>query len=124
MYIKKIIGKTIYNFVVNGDNLHDVIMESQKLSFGNVKRCGWCDSDDLILNARKAEGFEYTEVKCLCCKAAIVFGRTKEDSNVFYLRKNDEKKLDWKQSTQENNISHPPIMNKTFKRASYSKSVA
>lgn len=118
MYIKKTIGKTVYNFVVKGDNLHDMIMESQKLSFGDVKECGWCCSNNLILNARKAEGFEYTEVKCLDCKAALVFGKMKSDPDTFFLRRNDDKNLDWKQSKDENIPVKPIHLSK------YSKSVA
>ena len=97
LFIKKQIGKNIYNFVVHANNLHELTMESQKLSFSDVKKCGWCESDDLILNARKAEGFEYTEVKCLCCQATLTFGRMKKDKDVFYLRKNDDRKYDWRQ---------------------------
>jgi hypothetical protein len=106
MYIKKTIGKNIYNFVVKGDNLHSMIMESQKLSFNDVKECGWCNSKNLILNARVTpeDGYEYTEVKCLCCKAALVFGRMKKEPNTFYLRKNEDNNYDWKQSQEANYV--------------------
>ena len=52
MFIKKEIGKNTYTFVVEGKNLHEMVMESQKLSFGNVKTCGCCGKNNLILNAR------------------------------------------------------------------------
>ena len=97
MFIKKNIGKNVYTFVVDGKNLHDCVMESQKLSFSDVKNCGCCGKDNLILNARKAKDkFKYTEVKCLDCKASLVFGTPQDDIDTSYLRKNAEKKYDWK----------------------------
>ena len=96
MFIKKEVGKNVYTFVVEGKNLHQMVMESQKLSFGNVKKCGCCGKDNLILNARVAEGFEYTEVKCLDCKASLVFGVPKKEKDTVYLRKNENKEYDWK----------------------------
>ena len=97
MFIKKEIGKNVYTFVVEGKNLHDMVMESQKLSFGNVKSCGCCQGTNLILNARKAKDkFKYTEVKCLDCKASLVFGTPQDDVDTSYLRKNADKKYDWK----------------------------
>lgn len=102
MTIRKQIGKNAYTFIVSGKNLHEVIMESQKLSFEDVDKCGCCESNDLYLNARVAgeKKFEYTEIKCAKCKSQVVFGQTMENSNVFYLRKikeGDKKgQLDWK----------------------------
>ena len=97
MFIKKEIGKSVYTFVVEGKNLYDMVTESQKLSFGNVKKCGCCGGDNLVLNARKAQDkFKYTEIKCIECKASLVFGQTQENPDVFYLRKNDKKEYDWK----------------------------
>ena len=102
MFIKKEIGKNTYTFVVEGKNLHEMVMESQKLSFGNVKTCGCCGKNNLILNARKAKDkFKYTEVKCLDCKASLVFGTPQEETDTSYLRKNDKKEYDWKPYTPE-----------------------
>jgi len=95
--IKKKIGKDSYTFIVSGKNLYELIMESQKLSFGNVDKCDICQSDNLILNGRLAQKkFKYAEVKCLNCRASLVFGNTTEDPDVYYLRKNDAKQLAWK----------------------------
>lgn len=93
--IKKKIGKTIYPFTFEGDNLHDVIMESSKLSFGDVQKCGVCGSEHLILDAHVAQGYKYTEIKCLACKAQLVFGKRRDDDSVYFLRKNDNKEYDW-----------------------------
>ena len=100
--IEKKIGKNTYPFTVEGKNLYELVMEQQKLSFGNVDKCGCCESDNLILNARLAQKkFKYVEVKCLKCKASLVFGCTQENPDVFYLRKEDAdtngfKKFAWK----------------------------
>lgn len=96
MFITKQIGKNKYTFVAEGKNLHQMVMESQKLSFGDVKTCGCCGKDNLILNARVAEGFEYTEIKCLDCKGSLVFGVPKKEKDTVYLRKTEDKKYDWK----------------------------
>jgi len=100
MILKKTIGKNTYTFVVEGKNLYELVNESQKLSFGDVLKCGICDSNNLILQARKAsKKYEYVEVQCLNknCKAQLVFGRTQEDPNVFYARRNEQKEFDWQQ---------------------------
>lgn len=100
--IKKKIGKETYTFIVEGKNLYEMVTESQKLSFGNVEKCGCCESDNLILNARLAQKkFKYVEVKCLACKASLVFGSTQENPDVYYLRKEEAnkdgfKKFAWK----------------------------
>lgn len=96
MIIKKKVGKNSYTFVVNGDNLYQLTMESQKLSFGDIDKCGCthkdgaiCGSDNLILNARLAKNkFQYVEIKCLSCKGALIFGNVADtDKNTYYLRK-------------------------------------
>jgi phage FluMu protein Com len=100
--IEKKIGRNTYPFTVEGKNLYELVMESQKLSFGNVDKCGHCGEDNLILNARLAQKkFKYVEVKCLKCKSSLVFGSTTENQDVYYLRKEEAdekgfKKFAWK----------------------------
>ncbi len=102
MFTKKKIGKDTISFVFEGKNLHECVMESQKLSFGDILNCGVCQSDNLILNARVAQDYKYTEVKCLSCKASLVFGTPKADLNTSYARKDKKtKKYDWKEYTPE-----------------------
>jgi len=96
LILKKTIGKNTYNFVVQGINLHELIMESQKLSFHDLAKCGCCGSENIILSAHVAQGFKYTEVRCLECKSSLTFGQVKASPDTFYYRKNDDKKLDWK----------------------------
>ncbi len=100
--IKKQIGKTEYPFQVEGDNLHDLVMQAQKLSFGDVPKCGICGSDNLILEAHVAQNkYKYTSVKCLNCKASVTFGQRQEDPSTYYLRKNGNKELDWQEYKAE-----------------------
>jgi hypothetical protein len=106
MKIEKKVGKRTYEFTVEGENLHEAVMESKKLSFYDVHKCGCCGSDDLVLDAHVAKGkFKYTTVKCNGCKASVNFGQQQEDSNVFYLRTRDKvgggKEVDWVPFTQE-----------------------
>lgn len=109
LFIKKTIGKNVYTFVVQGKNLYESVMASQKLSFGDIQTCGLCNSDNLILNARNAQDqYEYVEVKCLACKGQLVFGQPKKDKNTYYLRKDKvTKKYAWKEyvPTPDENIN-------------------
>ena len=94
---KKKIGKRTYTVTGEGKNLFECIYEHSSLSFGDVDKCGICGSDNLILNARVAgkKKFEYVEVKCLNCRASVVFGKMQENPNTFFIRKNDKKQPDW-----------------------------
>ena len=103
MKIEKKIGKRTYEFTVEGENLHEAVMESKKLSFYDVHKCGCCQSDDLVLDAHVAQGkFKYTTVKCNICKASVNFGQQVENSDVFYIRTRDKvgggKEADWKEA--------------------------
>jgi hypothetical protein len=106
--IKKKIGRDTHTFIVEGKNLHDLVMESKKLSFNNVENCGLCGSDNLVLDGRIAQNkFKYVDIKCLDCRGSLTFGRPQEDPDTFYLRKTDTgkkdengrsiKKYDWKE---------------------------
>jgi hypothetical protein len=102
MKIEKQIGKRTYEFTVEGSNLHEAVIESKKLSFYDVYKCGCCQSEDLSLDAHVAQGkFKYTTVKCNTCKASVNFGQQQENPDIFYLRTrakadNSGKEADWK----------------------------
>lgn len=100
--VPKVIGKNVYNFEVEGDNLHAVVMESQKLSFRDVTKCGLCESDWLYLTAyvTKEGGYEYVKVVCAKCRGSITFGKAKEKKDVYFLRKTQEGRLDWQEDTR------------------------
>lgn len=104
IYVKKQIGKHTYSFSFEGKNLHEAIMESKKLSFGDVNNCGKCGSNNLVLSAHKTseQGFPYTKVLCRDCKAYLNFGQQRKDEDVFYLRtredENGNKVLDWQEN--------------------------
>lgn len=97
MIVKKSIGKTVYTFVLEGKNLHECVMEAEKLSFPAVYKCDLCQSDQLVLGARIAgdQEFKYTEIKCLNCRGSLTFGQKIKDPDTFYLRRNDSKGFDW-----------------------------
>ena len=97
LFIKKQIGKIPLTFVVEGKNLFEMQMEAQKLSFYDVYKCGVCDSDELGLRAyiTEKDNFEYVKIVCYKCKASLTFGQVKKSPDTFYLRRNDNKELDW-----------------------------
>lgn len=102
--IKKTVGKTTHTFLIEGVNLYELVMNSQKLSFPDITHCGLCGKDDLFLNARLTkEKYKYVEIKCKSCNGQLTFGQKKDDLDVFYIRKNDKKEYDWKK--YENNTS-------------------
>ena len=100
--VNKKIGRNEYVFQVEGDNLHAVLMETKKLSFNDVPKCGLCDSDLLYLTAytTKEQGFEYVKVVCAKCSGSVTFGKSKDKKDVYFLRKTDDYKLDWQEDTR------------------------
>lgn len=100
-FVKKKIGKEIHTFVVQGKNLFECLIEAQKLSFGNIDKCGLCSNENLILNARivqyKKTTYQYTEIKCLnhSCRGTLTFGKQKGEEDTFFLRRNDDKSYKW-----------------------------
>ena len=97
LQVPKKVGCNTYNFEVEGDTLHDVLMEAKKLSFRDVKCCGLCDSELLYLTAyvTREDKYEYTKVACAKCGGSVTFGQVKKDPSVFFLRRNDDKSLKW-----------------------------
>lgn len=97
LILRKTIGQTEYSFIVQGKNLWDLVMESQKLSFHDIHACGLCKSDNLGLTAYETpeEGYKYVKIVCWKCKASLTFGQPKKSPDTFYLRKNDDKTLAW-----------------------------
>ncbi len=102
--VSKKFGKKVYNFTVEGENFFDVVFNSKKLSFGDVEKCGLCQSDNLELSAHIAEDqYNYVCVKCIACKGTLNFGQQKKNKDIWYLTTREEgendkkiKVLDWK----------------------------
>lgn len=103
LILDKKIGKHTYQFVVAGKNLHEVVMEKEKLAFGNVDKCGICDSDNLDLRAYITEekGYKYVKVQCWKCGASLTFGQPTKSPDTFYYRKTDDGKLNWQAKQEE-----------------------
>jgi len=105
-HVKKRIGRDVHSFSVEGKNLHEVVMESKKLSFNDVTNCGLCGSDELELSGHVTEedGFDYTYVRCKKCRATLNFGQQKKNDDIYYLRTTEitdgqhkgQKAYDWK----------------------------
>jgi len=105
-FIKKKIGKDYHNFSIEGENLHDVVMGSRKLSFNDIPVCGLCGGNNLELSAHvtPVENHEYTYIRCRDCKATLNFGQQKKDKELYYLRtttieggpNHGQKTYDWK----------------------------
>jgi len=123
--IKKTIGSTVHTFVVSGENLYDVVTESQKLSFPDIECCGKCGSKDLLLGShlgsdgKNPAAYKYVDIKCMNpnCRASLTFGRPKADPDTFYLRKNDNNEYDWKEFKSETPAS--PANNQVTKPANH-----
>lgn len=127
MKIEKKIGKNSYEFIVEGENLHEAVMESKKLSFFDIHKCGCCGSDDLSLDAHVAKNkFKYTTIKCgnKDCRASVNFGTQTENKDIFYVRLRDKsdgtgKEIDWKRPENDSNaqatqqIAHQQVSNYT-----------
>lgn len=103
LIIKKQIGSRSYNFVVQGADLHEVVMAGEKLSFPDVPKCGLCESDWLRLTAytTKEEGYKYVKILCGKCKGSLTFGQVKKDPSTFYMRRDDDGKLEWKKHEEK-----------------------
>jgi DNA-directed RNA polymerase subunit RPC12/RpoP len=105
MTFNKTIGKNTYTFIVEGNNLFELVQESQKLGFYDVYKCGLCSSDKLGLRSyvTKDDGYEYVKVSCGECGAQVTFGKSKEVKDTYFLRKNKDKLIAWEMPKTEGN---------------------
>ena len=109
MNVVKKIGKTNYHFQFEGETLFKVLQEAQKLSFDDVPACGICKSDNLLLEShwgteKGKNVYEYCSIKCHDCRASLTFGRLKEDTTVYFLRRDSDKNLGWKEYKKEEEL--------------------
>lgn len=97
MNFNKIIGQHNYTFTVEGNNLFELVQESQKLGFYDVEKCGLCESELLNLRSYVTEkgGYEYVKISCGNCGATVTFGKSREHKDTYFLRKNEDKSIAW-----------------------------
>lgn len=98
MIVQKHIGLNRYTFVFTGKNLFEVVLQSKLLAFSDLKQCGICQKQRLILDAyiTKEQQYHYTVVRCLDCKAQLTFGQPKSSPDTFYFRTTEDNQLDWR----------------------------
>ena len=96
MSFTKKIGWRHYTFTADGKNLYEMVSEAQRISFPDVPKCGLCQDENLVLGSHEAQGYKYTEIICLSCRAKVNFGQRKDDSDTFFLRRAEGGGYDWK----------------------------
>lgn len=96
MSLVKTIGNKKYTFTSIGEDLFELVMEMQHISFQDVYKCGLCASDSLYLRAYETDKdkYQYVKIVCAACGAQLTFGKAKKDGS-FFLRKNEDKTLAW-----------------------------
>jgi hypothetical protein len=112
MISKKIlwqVGRTVHEFIVEGENLFDVLQEARKIPNQAVIKCGICDKDRLSLFSLIAgdEAYEYVKIKCFDCKATLTLGRPKKEPNTFYIRRKEDKSYDWQPEYVKDMVKRP-----------------
>ena len=93
----KKLGRNNFTMGFEGDTLHEALLESKSVSFWDIKSCGLCGKDDLFADAYKAgqnKEYDYTVIRCRDCGAKVTFGM-KKDKTAMFLRKTEDKKLEW-----------------------------
>ncbi len=112
--IKRQIGKEVHTFMVQGDNFFDVMMESKKLSFGDVTHCE-CGSQNIFLDCHITEKkkFKYVTIRCKDCKKSVNFGCQMQNPDIYYIKMREtsekdkngkpKKVLDWRSAEDQEN---------------------
>jgi hypothetical protein len=108
MSVVKVIGQSRHTFTLEGQNLWEVIMASQHLSFPDVKVCGKCNSDRLSMRAYETteKKFQYVKIECGKCHAQVTFGKAQKDG-AFFLRKDDQGLPLWEQMPSTHDDEEP-----------------
>jgi len=104
--LSKQIGKHKHNFTFLGEDLFEVVMESQQLGFGDIYKCGICEGDSLRLRAYETKEDKYHYVKVVCnnpeCRGQLTFGKAKKDGAYFF-RRNEDRTLAWEKMPERDN---------------------
>ena len=103
MSFSKTIGQNNYSFSVEGNNLFELVQESQKLGFYDIEKCGLCGGNLLSLRSYITEkgGYEYVKVSCSSCGGQVTFGKSKEHKDTFFLRRNPDKSIAWEKAIKK-----------------------
>jgi hypothetical protein len=83
--ITKKIGKAQLAVQVEGDKEVDTLLRASAFTT-MPDRCGLCQSDEVQLDANKAEGFTFIKVRCLKCNATSSMGQYKDGTGCFWNR--------------------------------------
>ena len=95
---------------MEGKNLGECLSEAKKLSFGDVHKCDLCASTNLTLDTHVAQKkYKYYYVRCQDCGGTLNFGQQMENPDVFYLRQNKQKELDWKRFAKHDEIEETEL---------------
>lgn len=83
--ISKKVGKSTLTFQVEGEKDIDALA---KASFYTTvpDKCGLCQSENVLLDTNRAEGFVFVKIKCLDCNARANMGQYKDGSGGFWKR--------------------------------------
>ncbi len=58
------------------------------------RTCGCCGSEDIGVNHRTAQSYDYYSVKCYACGASLGFGQHQEGGTLFPKRKTEDGEWD------------------------------
>jgi len=111
--VPKKLGEVTHYFDVEGDDLFDVLMQAEKLSFNDVKDCGLCGGRYLYFKAYHAgesNEYNYAKVVCVLCGGSVTFGKTKKGETWFLRRVKEGKnkgQLDWQAKKGDDSTSAP-----------------
>ena len=109
MTVTKKIGKNSYQFQIEGANLFEMVIESKKLSFPDIDKCGICGGNDLRLDAyiTKEKKYKYTVIRCKC-GAKVNFGLTTE-GDTYFLKRNEDGSYAWEApQAKDGEAEHEP----------------
>ena len=84
--VKAMIGSTVVE--VEGTGVKEIIEALTPFYdvFGE-RECGKCGSQELAVNHRKAQSYDYYSLKCLACGCQLDFGQHQEGGTLFPKRK-------------------------------------
>ena len=81
--ITKKIGKATLTFQVEGEKEVDAMFKAA--GFATIpEKCGLCGSEDVVLDANKAEEYLFVKVKCLKCGGRSQMGQLKGNIGIFW----------------------------------------